>query len=227
MNVYLEDKEHIVLSVDKNSGFDYAQNTIIVGRSFTLIFSGRSFEKRMTFDRPDNCDFEYHLDAVLSKVEIKSSYDREEAIDRIQENATAYSFEQLAAVGEIEDIELLYSWLSAKSLGVDADDLHRNYLIARCADALGKLCIKYHSFERAAIISKVYDKYKAKKSYGYYFENIIKNLTVSKNEEFIQQHFELLQKAENGDSIAQYSLGEIYADKKSVFKDYKKHLSGF
>ena len=52
-------------------------------------------------------------------------------------------------------------------------------------------------------------------------------MTVSKNEEFIQQHFELLQKAENGDSIAQYSLGEIYADKKSVFKDYKKAFEWF
>lgn len=227
VDVYLEDKEHFVLHLDRNSGFDYERNSIAVSEKFTLIFSGRSFEKKITFERPDNCEFKYRLDEVLSKEEIESSYNREGAIEQIRKDASGYSFDQLAVVGEKEDIRFLHEWLSKKSFGVAEEDSHRNYLIAKCAVALGKLCIKYRSFEYAAIIPKVFDQYKAKKSYGYYFENILKALSTAMNEKFIQEHLELFQKAEDGDSVAQYSLGEAYADKKSTFKNHEKAFEWF
>lgn len=107
-------------------------------------------------------------------------------------------------------------------MSATAEDSHSNYLIAKCAFTLGKLCIRHHSFEYAGVISKVYDKYKAKKSYGYLFENILKTLASAMNEVFIQEHLDLFQKAEDGDAVAQYSLGEAYADKESVFKNHEK-----
>lgn len=216
-----------MLHLDKNSGFDYERNSIAVGEKFTLIFSERSFEKKITFERPDNCEFEYHLDAVLSKEEIESSYDREGAIEQIRKDASEYSFKQLAVAGEKEDIRFLHEWLSKKSFGVAEEASHRNYLIAKCAVALGKLCIKYRLFEYAAIIPKVFDKYNAKKSYGYYVENILKDLSTAMNEEFIQEHLKLFQKVEDGDPVAQYSLDEAYADKKSTFKNHAKAFEWF
>lgn len=227
VDVYLGDKDHFVLHLDRNNGFDYERNSIIVGKKFSLIFSGKSFEKKIVFERPDNCKFEYRLDSILTEEEIISSYDREDAIGKIKKDAMGYSFDQLAVVGEKEDISLLHEWLSKKSLGVAAEDSHRNYLIAKCSVALGKLCIKYRSFEYAVDISNVYDKYKAKKSYGYYFENILKILSTVMNEAFIQEHLELFQEAEDGDPVAQYSLGEAYADKKSVFKNHEKAFEWF
>lgn len=227
VDVYLEDKEHFVLHIDRNTGFDYERNSIVVGKSFVLIFSGKSFEKKIAFERPSNCEFEYRLDAVLTKEEIESSYDRDSAIKQIGKDASGYSFDQLAITGEEEDIRFLYEWLSKKSMSATAVDSHSNYLIAKCSVALGELCIRYHSFEYASVISKVYDKYKAKKSYGYLFENILKTMASAMNEVFIQEHLNLFQKAEGGDVVAQYSLGEAYADKESVFKNYEKAFEWF
>ena len=227
VDVFLEDKDHLVLHVDRNSGFDYEHNSIIVGKMFSLIFSGKSFEKKLVFERPDNCEFEYRLNAILTDEEVVSAYDREDAIQKIKKDATGYAFDQLAAVGDKEDISLLHEWLSKKSLGVAAEDSHRNYLIAKCSVALGKLCIKHQSFKHAVDISKVYEKYTAKKSYGYYFESILKDLSTAMNEAFIQEHLELFQGAEDGDPVAQYSLGEAYADKKSAFKNHEKAFEWF
>lgn len=227
VDVFLEDKDHFVLHLDRNSGFDYEHNSIIVGKTFSLIFSGKSFEKKLVFERPDNCEFEYRLNAILTDEEVVSAYDREDAIQRIKKEATGYAFDQLAVVGDKEDISLLHGWLSKKSLGVATEDSHRNYLIAKCSVALGKLCIKYQSFKHAVDISRVYDKYTAKKSYGYYFESILKDLSTSMNEAFIQEHLELFQKAEYGDPVAQYSLGEAYADKKSAFKNHESAFEWF
>lgn len=227
VDVYLEDKEHLVLHLDRNTGRDNEHNNIAVGPTFTLIFSGKSFEKKIVAERPINCELEYHLDAVLSKEEIESSYDREGAIEQIVRDASGYSFEQLAVVGEEEDIKFLHDWLLEKSMSVTAEDSHNSFLIAKCAVALGELCIRHHSFECAGVIPKVYDKYTAKKSYGSYFENILKTLSTAMHEEFIQTHIELIQKAEIGDSVAQYALGEAYADKKSAFKNHEKAFEWF
>lgn len=227
VDVYLEDKEHFVLNIDRNTGFDYERNSIVVGKSFALIFLGKSFEKKIAFERPSNCEFEYRLDAVLTKAEIESSYDRDGAIKQIERDASGYSFDQLAITGEEEDIRLLYEWLSKKSMSATAEDSHSNYLIAKCAVTLGKLCIRHHSFEYVGVISKVYDKYKAKKSYGYLFENILKSLASAMNEVFIQERLDLFQKAEDGDVVAQYSLGEAYAEKESIFKNHEKAFEWF
>ena len=227
VDVYLEDKDHFVLHIDRNTGFDYERNSIAVGKSFVLIFSGKSFEKKIAFERPSNCEIEYRLDAVLTKEEIETSYDRDGAIEQIRKDASGYSFDQLAIAGEVEDIRFLYEWLTKKSMSVASEDSHSNYLIAKCAVALGELCIRYHSFEYAGVISKVYDKYKAKKSYGYLFENILKTLASAMNEVFIQEHLDLFQKAEDGDAVAQYSLGEAYADKESIFKNHEKAFEWF
>ena len=203
VDVYLEDKERFVLHLVRNSGFDYEWNSIAVGKKFALFFSGKSFEKKIVFERPDDCKLEYRLYGVLTREEIEMSYDREAAIAQIRKDATAYSFEQLAATGKKEDIKFLHEWLSRKSMSVVAEDLHNNFLIAECADALGNLCIRYHSFEYAADIAKVYDRYKAKESYGYYFENILKALATAMNEASTQDHLEPFQKAEDGDPVAQ------------------------
>lgn len=227
VDVYLEDKEHLVLHLDRNTGRDYKHSSISVGQKFTLIFLGKSFEKKIEVERPINCELEYHLDAVLTKEEIESSYDREGAIEQIGKEVSEYSFDQLAVVGKEEDIKFLHDWLLKKAMSVSADDSHNNYLIAKCAVALGKLCIRYHSFEYAAVIPKVYDKYKAKKSYGSYFEDIMKILSTAMHEEFIQTHIELIQKAEIGDPVAQYALGEAYADNESIFKNHEKAFEWF
>ena len=226
-DVYLEDKDHFILRIDRNSDFDYERNNIVLGQRFTLIFVGKSFEKKLSFERPSNNSFEFHLGAVLSKEEIESSYDREEAIEQIKVDATGYSFEQLSVVGNQEDIILLHDWLLSKSINVSAEDYGRNYLIAKCAVALGKLSIKYHSYEYARDISEVFDKYKAKASYGYYFEGIITSLSTAMNDDFVQEHLETIQKAEHGDAALQYYLGELYADKSSINKDHKKAFKWF
>ncbi len=66
---------------------------------------------------------------------------------------------------------------------LSSEDSHSNYLIAKCAVALGKLCIKFDSFDYAAEIPKVFERYKAKESYGYLFESIIKTLSTAIKEE--------------------------------------------
>lgn len=192
VEVFLNDKRHQVLKVDHNSGFDYSSNTITAGEEFTLIFSSKGFEKEILFDMPSDGELKYHLKTILTADEIAASYDREEAIKRIKSNdPTGYSFEQLGIVGEAKDIGLLGETLKTLSAGMTKTDQNRNYLIARCAVALGKLCIKYSLFENAGIISKIYDKYPAKKQYGYYFDYILKTLMSSIDEKFRTENREL------------------------------------
>ncbi len=195
------------------------------GMHLTLIFSSKGFEKEILFDMPSDGKLEYHLKSILTADEIASSYDREEAIRQIKAEPTGYSFEQLGVVGEAEDIELLREILTTLSAGMSNTDQHRNYLIARCSVALGKLCIKYSSFENAATISEIYDKYPAKKQYGYYFDNILKALTSSIDEKFRIENRELLAIAEIGDAEAQYKKARLYSDKTSVYKNWNKAFS--
>lgn len=225
VDVFLNDKRRPVLKVDHNSGFDYSSNTITAGEEFTLIFSARGFEKEILFDMPSDGKLEYHLKSILTADEIASSYDREEAIRQIKTEPTGYSFEQLGVVGEAEDIGLLKKILTSLSAGMDNTDQHRNYLIARCSVALGKLCIKYSSFENVAAISEIYDKYPAKRQYGSYFENILKSLTSSIDEKFRLENRELLAAAEAGDAEAQYKIAGLYSDKTSVYKNWNKAFS--
>ena len=177
VDVFLNDKKHPVMKVDLNSGFDYKSNSITAESEFTLIFSAKGFEKEIAFDMPSDGRLEYRLQAVLSETEIIASADRDEARKRIQAAPTGYAFRQLALVGEIEDIELLKNTLKELSADMSEKDQHRNYLIVCCVSAFGELCIKYAAYEQSDIISKIYDKYPAKKSYGHYFENILDKLS--------------------------------------------------
>ena len=179
VDVFLNNKRRLVLKVDHYSGFDYSSNTITAAGEFTLIFSSKGFEKEILFDMPPNGKINYHLKNILTTDEIIASYDREDAIMHMKTNPTAYSFEQLGAVGNLEDIDLLEESLTTLSSGMTESDQHKNYLIAVCAFSLGKLCIKYSSFENVDTIAKIYDKYPAKMQYGYYFDNILKELTSS------------------------------------------------
>lgn len=180
VDVFLNDKRRLVLKVDHYSGFDYSSNTITAAGEFTLIFSSKGFEKEILFDMPSSGKINYHLKNILTTDEIIASYDREDAIMHMKTNPTAYSFEQLGAVGNLEDIDLLKESLTTLSSGMTESDQHKNYLIAVCAFALGKLCIKYSSFENVDTIAKIYDKYPAKMQYGYYFDNILKELASSR-----------------------------------------------
>lgn len=225
VEVFLNDKRRPVLKVDHNSGLDYSSNTITAGEEFTLIFSSKGFEKEILFDMPSDGELEYHLKAILSSDEIAASYDRATAIRQIKTDPTGYSFEQLGVVGESEDIGLLKDTLTTLSAGMTKTDQHRNYLIACCSVALGKLCIKYSSFESAGTISEVYDKYPAKKQYGYCFDNILKTLASSMDEKFRSENQELFALAEAGDAEAQYRLARRYSDKTSVYKNWEKAFS--
>lgn len=227
VDVFLNDKKHLVMKVDLNSGFEYKSNSITAGSEFTLIFSAKGFEKEIAFNMPSDGRLEYHLHAVLSEDEIIASADRDEALKRIQADPTGYAFRQLALAGEIEDIELLNNMLKKLSAGMSEKDQYRNYLIACCASAFGELCIKYSVYEQTDIISKIYDKYPAKKNYGYYFENILDKLSGAIDENFEKNNREFLEKAAEGDAQAQYEIALLYADKTSVYKNWNKAFSYF
>lgn len=176
-DVFLNDKNHLVMRIDHNSGFDYKLNSINVSGSFNLIFVANGFEKTILFDSATIEDkLEYRLQAILSKKEIRDSYNREEAIEQIEIDPTAYAFEQLSEKGINEDIDLLISTLinlTSKNNGDGQDD---NYLIATCAKALGKLAVKYKRLDDIAFVLDVYENYEAKSSYGWMFDSIVKVL---------------------------------------------------
>lgn len=173
-DVYLNDKRHLVMKIDHNSGFGYKHNSINVSGEFNLIFVSKGFEKVIAFDAVDD-SIEYHLNAILNKKEINASYDREEAIEQIKDEPTAYAFEQLESVGNIEDVQLLKNELERLSM-LTSKTSSTNYIIATCASALGKLAIRYGRLEDAQLILEVYEKYEAKSSYGYMMEPIVKRL---------------------------------------------------
>lgn len=174
---------------------------------------------------PSDGKLEYHLKSILTDDEIVASYDRDEAVRQVKTNPTAYSFEQIGVVGKVEDIDLLGETLTSLSASMAETDQHMNYLIAHCAVALGKLCINYSSFEKASVIFDIFDKYPAKKQYGYYFENIRRVLTSSIDKKVRTENQELFALAELGDAEAQYKIGEFYSDKTSVLKNWDKAFS--
>ncbi len=176
-DVFLNDKNHLVMRVDHNSGFDYQFNSINVSGAFNLIFVANGFEKMVSFDAASIEDrLEYRLQAILSKQEIRDSYNREEAIEQINIEPTAYAFEQLAEKGTSEDVDLLISLLTNLTNNNNNDVTHDNYLIATCAKALGKLAIKYNRLDDIAFVLDVYANYEAKSSYGWMFDSIVKVL---------------------------------------------------
>lgn len=175
-DVYLNDKRHLVMKIDHNTGFDYKYNSINVSGEFELIFVSKGFEKVIAFDANSLDDkLEYRLNAILSKKEISLSYDRDEAIEQIKEEATAYAYNQLSKVGTLEDIPFLLEELTRLS-SIENKDRQTNYLIANCASALGELAVKFNMVENVKSIVKVYETYEAKSSYGYMFEPIIKKI---------------------------------------------------
>lgn len=175
-DVYLNDKRHLVMKIDHNTGFDYKYNSINVSGEFELIFVSKGFEKVIAFDANSLDDkLEYRLNAILSKKEISLSYDRDEAIEQIKEEATAYAYNQLSKVGTLEDIPFLLEELTRLS-SIENKDRQTNYLIANCASALGELAVKFNMLENVKSIVKVYETYEAKSSYGYMFEPIIKKI---------------------------------------------------
>ncbi len=175
-DVYLNDKRHLVMKIDHNTGFDYKYNSINVSGEFELIFVSKGFEKVIAFDANSLDDkLEYRLNAILSKKEISLSYDRDEAIEQIKEEATAYAYNQLSKVGTLEDIPFLLEELTRLS-SIENKDRQTNYLIANCASALGELAVRFNMLENVKSIVKVYETYEAKSSYGYMFEPIIKKI---------------------------------------------------
>ena len=176
-DVFLNDKNHLVMRIDHNSGFDYKFNSINVSGSFNLIFVANGFEKTILFDSATIEDkLEYRLQAILSKKEIHDSYNREEAIEQIEIDPTAYAFEQLSEKGISEDVDLLISTLMNLTSKNASDGQHDNYLIATCAKALGKLAVKYKRLDDIVFVLDVYENYEAKSSYGWMFDSIVKVL---------------------------------------------------
>lgn len=176
-DVFLNDKNHLVMRIDHNSGFDYKFNSINVAGSFNLIFVANGFEKTISFDSATIEDkLEYRLQAILSKKEIRDSYNREEAIEQIEIDPTAYAFEQLSEKGINEDVDLLISTLIDLTSKNNGDGQHDNYLIAICAKALGKLAVKYKRLDDIVFVLDVYENYEAKSSYGWMFDSIVKVL---------------------------------------------------
>ncbi|MBQ9369884.1 MAG: toll/interleukin-1 receptor domain-containing protein [Clostridia bacterium] len=175
-DVYLNSYKQLILKVDPNSGFDYAHNTANVAGEFVLLFKSKGFEKQVTFDA-DTIDrsLEYRLKAILSSREIQMSYDREDALWRIENDPTGYAFDQIASVGREEDIAVLSAALK-RMAKVRGKDTHSNYLIASCAYALGKLAIKFDKLEDVAFVADIYESYDAKPSYGWMFTPVLEAL---------------------------------------------------
>lgn len=185
-DVYLNNKNHLVMKIDRNLGVDYKHDTINVSGEFNLIFTSKGFEKVVAFEGVDD-SIEYHLDAILSKKEINDSYDMEEAIKQIKEKPTAYAFKQLEVVGDFEDIQFLKNELENLSI-TSRKTKNSKYIIGACANALGKLAIKYNRLEDAQLILKIYEKYDAQSSWGYMMESIVEKI---QDEGFLIKHKEL------------------------------------
>ena len=179
--VYLNDKQHLVMQIDHNTGFDYQYTDIMVQGMFKLIFVAKGFEKEVVFDAGQiNRKLEYRLHKILSAQEIQDSYDRKEAVDRIRNNPTAYALDQLACVGTAEDIPLLQETLKKLS-SLNAEDLHGTYLMACCAVALGKLALRFDCPQAADQVSAVYETCLAKSKYGYLVSSVLEELKQQKN----------------------------------------------
>lgn len=176
VDIYLNDKTNLIMRLDRNRGFDYEHNTVLVPKNFNLFFVSKGFEKSIPFSIPCDNKIEYRLKPILTQTEIIASYDRRAALCQLEEEPTGYAFEQLSSIGLEEDIPKLRDDILALSSETSPDDTHTNYLIARCAIALGKLAIKYKEYEKARVLIDIYNAYPAKESYGYMFEDITKKL---------------------------------------------------
>lgn len=172
--VYLNDKNHLIMRIDHNTGFDYKHNSISVSGDFSLIFVSKGFEKKISFE-VSNVDnkLEYHLEAILSKKEIFAAYDREDAINQLELEPTGYAFEQLKVVGVEQDVDFLIEII--KKLSSKKGKTHNtNYLIAVCASTLCGLAVKFNRIKDIAFLLELYKNYQAKSSYGYMFDDILK-----------------------------------------------------
>ena len=175
-DVYLNEKDNLVLRIDHNTGYDYQRSNIDVSGSFRLIFVAKGFEKVRSFNTATVSNkIELRLHSILTQKEIKNSYDREEAICQLEEEATSYAFKQLVHVGLPDDCDLLLSELN-KLTTTPHNGRHTDYLIACCISALGNLAIKYKRTVDVKVIYDIYETYESKSSYGYIIEPIIKQL---------------------------------------------------
>ena len=174
-DVYLNNKNNLVLQIDRNTGFNYRFNHIAVSGEFNLIFVSHGFEKIVSFDA-DSIDerLDFRLQPILTKQEIIASYDRDEAISQLCDEPTAYAFEQLSFAGEKEDIQLLKSEL-LKLSSLKSKDGNEYYLIATCAKALGRLASRYNCLEEIVFIRDIYNDYNYE-GYKYMFNNVLKDL---------------------------------------------------
>ena len=174
-DVYLNNKNNLVLQIDHNTGFNYRFNHIAVSGEFNLIFVSHGFEKIVSFDA-DSIDerLDFRLQPILTKQEIIASYDRDEAISQLCDEPTAYAFEQLSFAGEKEDIQLLKSEL-LKLSSLKSKDGNEYYLIATCVKALGKLASRYNCLEEIVFIRDIYNDYNYE-GYKYMFNNVLKDL---------------------------------------------------
>lgn len=173
--VFLEDRDHLLMTIDRNSGFDYRFATALVPPEFTLLFAARGFEKRASFQTPEDRALQFNLNAVLSREEILACYSREEALARLAADPTAYAFEQLAAVGREEDLPALLDCLD-RLRGETAPGGSASYRLARAAEALGQLALRYRAFRCLPVLSAVYETFPAKSSYGYLIRPVLERL---------------------------------------------------
>ena len=172
-DVYLNNKNNLVLRVDHNTGFDYRFNHIAVSGEFDLIFVSHGFEKIVSFDADTIGDrLDFRLQAILTRQEIIASYDRDEAISQLYDEPTAYAFKQLSFVGKKEDVLLLKSEL-LKLSSLKCKDQQEHYLIATCAEALGRLASRYHCLEEIVFIRDVYNDCKEETHYKHLFNDVL------------------------------------------------------
>lgn len=165
--VSINDEESIVMIIDPNSGFDYQSQDIQVPSGFDLIFRSKGFLKRKHIQVSENLrEIQFHLDSILTKTEIRSSYNRDKALQTIASEPTGYAFRQLEEVGLEEDIPLLMDVLQ----NFDLDGDHKTqYLIARCIVALGEISKRTGNQSASDLIFQVYIRISPEnlKSYGY------------------------------------------------------------
>lgn len=174
VDIYLNSDASHIMKIDKYSGFDYKYNNITTGEEFTLIFKAKNLEKRVTLKAPEQGgSVEYRLHAILSELDILSTYDREEAWRVIELKPCGYAFEQIENVGKAEDVDRLLEQL---------DELQDAYVVARCMRALGELARKYKRDVVAEMVA-VYVPYERKPSYAYLFEEYLPKDIVAKFKE--------------------------------------------
>lgn len=177
VDVYLNDKSNLIVTVDNNSGFNYKSCNINVGSSFKLLFVSKGFEKAIILETSENDKIEYHLESILTDNEIVSSYSRNDALYHLNFKPTGYSFEQIKYTGIKNDIQYLKLKLQNLHYPITKNT---NYLIACCISAIGELSSKYGCFDELNTISNEYKNYSAKELYGYMFTDAINKIISAK-----------------------------------------------